>query len=209
MRLVVPHFRRTVRSACIDLRSRSSVLGRHARRHQRWQFWSMQAAASCMPICGLVARCRGRAPRRERTSVVNDTGAVQMLADTFASACNGDTALGVKGIAVPLFSRNGERHIAYVCRSSDRRRQAARAAAALFVYKADLVLHLRRRDLQACSPQWSCGYFAVVEVAGARSSRGPWHCRTSVKILSDVYKKINSVGDLSSRRVLDPLRLAS
>ena len=72
--------------------------------------------------------------------VVNDPQAGQVLADTFASAANGDAALGVKGIAVPLFSRNGERHIANVLplTSGTRRRAGASyaAAAALFVYKA-------------------------------------------------------------------------
>ena len=81
--------------------------------------------------------------------VVNDTGAVQMLADTFASACNGDTALGVKGIAVPLFSRNGERHIANVLPLTSGTRRLAgasyAAAAALFVYKANSPYHLRRK----------------------------------------------------------------
>ena len=35
--------------------------------------------------------------------VVNDPQAGQVLADTFASAGNGDAALGVKGIGVPFF----------------------------------------------------------------------------------------------------------
>ena len=74
--------------------------------------------------------------------VVNDPQAGQVLADTFASAGNGDAALGVKGIAVPLFSRNGERHIANVLplTSGTRRRGGASyaAAAALFVYKVEL-----------------------------------------------------------------------
>jgi DNA-binding CsgD family transcriptional regulator/PAS domain-containing protein len=73
---------------------------------------------------------------------VNDPQADQLLADTIATAGSGDAALGVKGIAMPLFSRNGERHVAHVLplTSGERRRAGVSyaAVAALFVYKAEL-----------------------------------------------------------------------
>jgi len=73
---------------------------------------------------------------------VNDAQADQMLADAFATAGNGDAAIGVKGVAVPLVARDGERYVAHVLPlTSGRRRNAGTnyaAAAALFVHKAAL-----------------------------------------------------------------------
>jgi DNA-binding CsgD family transcriptional regulator len=73
---------------------------------------------------------------------VNDRQADQVLADTFATAGNGDAAIGVKGVALPLIARDGERHVAHVLplTSGARRRAGASyaAAAALFVHKAAL-----------------------------------------------------------------------
>jgi DNA-binding CsgD family transcriptional regulator len=73
---------------------------------------------------------------------VNDPQADHMLADTFASAGNGDAAVGIKGVAVPLAARDGERYVAHVLPlTSGARRQAGTsyaAVAALFVHKAAL-----------------------------------------------------------------------
>ena len=73
---------------------------------------------------------------------VDDAQADQMLADAFATAGNGDAAIGVKGVAVPLVARDGERYVAHVLPlTSGRRRNAGTnyaAAAALFVHKAAL-----------------------------------------------------------------------
>jgi DNA-binding CsgD family transcriptional regulator/PAS domain-containing protein len=73
---------------------------------------------------------------------VNDPRADQALADTFASAGNGDAAVGIKGVAVPLVARGGERYVAHVLPlTSGARRQAGTsyaAVAALFVHKAAL-----------------------------------------------------------------------
>ena len=72
----------------------------------------------------------------------SDQHASQMLADTFAHAGHGDAAVGIKGIAVPLVARDGERHVAHVLPlTSGARRQAGTsyaAVAALFVHKAAL-----------------------------------------------------------------------
>ncbi len=79
--------------------------------------------------------------QRERL-VANDPQADQTLADTFATAGNGDAAIGIKGIAVPLVARDGERYVAHVLPlTSGMRRQAGSsyaAAAAVFVQKAAL-----------------------------------------------------------------------
>ena len=74
--------------------------------------------------------------------VVNDRQADQVLADTFATAGNGDAAIGIRGVAVPLVAGDGERHVAHVLplTSGARRRAGTRyaAVAALFVHKAAL-----------------------------------------------------------------------
>jgi DNA-binding CsgD family transcriptional regulator len=73
---------------------------------------------------------------------VNDQRADQTLADTFATAGSGDATVGIKGIAIPLVARDGERYVAHVLPlTSGARRQAGMsyaAAAALFVHKAAL-----------------------------------------------------------------------
>jgi DNA-binding CsgD family transcriptional regulator len=73
---------------------------------------------------------------------VNDPQADQTLADTFATAGNGDAAVGIKGLAVPLVARDGDRYVAHVLPlTSGARRQAGTsyaAVAALFVHKAAL-----------------------------------------------------------------------
>ena len=64
------------------------------------------------------------------------------LSDIFAAASKGDSAVGSKGVAVPLRARDGERHVAHVLPlTSGMRRSAGKtyaAAAALFVHKASL-----------------------------------------------------------------------
>jgi len=74
--------------------------------------------------------------------IANDPLADQTLTETFATAGNGDTAVGIKGVAVPLVARDGERYVAHVLPlTSGARRQAGTsyaAVAALFVHKAAL-----------------------------------------------------------------------
>jgi DNA-binding CsgD family transcriptional regulator len=74
--------------------------------------------------------------------VANDPQADQSLADTFAAAGNGDAAVGIKGVAVPLIARDGERYVAHALPlTTGARRQAGTsyaAVAALFVHKAAL-----------------------------------------------------------------------
>jgi DNA-binding CsgD family transcriptional regulator len=74
--------------------------------------------------------------------VANDPQANELLRDTFAAANAGDAAIGVKGIAVPITARDGERYVAHVLPlTSAARRQANvsyAAAAAVFVQKATI-----------------------------------------------------------------------
>jgi DNA-binding CsgD family transcriptional regulator len=73
---------------------------------------------------------------------VNDQATDQALADAFATADNGDAAIGVKGIALSLVSRTGERYVAHVLPlTSGKRRRASNtysAVAAVFVHEAVL-----------------------------------------------------------------------
>jgi DNA-binding CsgD family transcriptional regulator len=66
----------------------------------------------------------------------------QSLRDAFTAAGSGDTAIGIKGIAVPLTARDGTRHMAHVLPLTfGARRRAGMAyvaAAAVFVNEAAL-----------------------------------------------------------------------
>lgn len=64
----------------------------------------------------------------------------QNLLEIFTAAAQGDTAVGAKGIALPLTAKTGEQHVAHVLplASGARRRAGPTAAAALFVQRAAL-----------------------------------------------------------------------
>jgi DNA-binding CsgD family transcriptional regulator len=106
--------------------------------------------------------------------VANDPEAEIALRDMAVAASNGDAAIGVKGIAVPLIASNGERHVAHVLplTSGARRRAgtAYTAVAAIFVHRAALgtpspaetiakTFHLTPTELRVL--------LAIVEVGGA------------------------------------------
>jgi DNA-binding CsgD family transcriptional regulator len=73
-----------------------------------------------------------------------DSNAKRILQETLPAAAAGDTAVGTKGIAVPLTAGDGVRHVAYVLPlTSGARRQAGAtysAVAAVFIRKAALEL---------------------------------------------------------------------
>ena len=72
--------------------------------------------------------------------VICDRQAGKSLHETFAASENGDAAIGVKGIALPLMAHDGERYVAHVLPlTSGARRGAAKAytaTAAMFVCRA-------------------------------------------------------------------------
>jgi DNA-binding CsgD family transcriptional regulator/PAS domain-containing protein len=74
--------------------------------------------------------------------VASDAHADQVLREIATVAVDGDTAVGIQGIAVPLTAHNGDRYVAHVLplTSGARRRAgiAYTAAAAVFVRKATL-----------------------------------------------------------------------
>jgi DNA-binding CsgD family transcriptional regulator len=73
----------------------------------------------------------------------SDTRVQRTFRDVFAAAGQGDAALGVKGICVPLTARDGERYVAHALPLTSGARGRAcihrMAVAALFVRKAALV----------------------------------------------------------------------
>jgi DNA-binding CsgD family transcriptional regulator/PAS domain-containing protein len=75
--------------------------------------------------------------------VASDTRVQRTLRDVFAAAGQGDAAVGIKGIAVSLTGKDGERYVAHALPlTSGARRRAGidrAAAAALFVRRAALV----------------------------------------------------------------------
>ena len=146
MRLIVPHMRRAVLiSKIIDLKT-------------------AEAASFADTLDGISAGmflvdARGRIVHANATGHVllaegsllhsaggklaaNDANAEQALHEIFLAAGSGDAAVGTKGIAVPLITREDERYVAHVLPlTSGARRKAGTsyaAAAALFVHKATL-----------------------------------------------------------------------
>jgi DNA-binding CsgD family transcriptional regulator/PAS domain-containing protein len=95
------------------------------------------------------------------------------LREVFAAAGQGDAALGTKGIAIPLTSKDGERYIAHALplTSGARRRagMAYTAVAALFVRKAALAMSSRSEavgKMFKLTPAELRVLLAIVEVGG-------------------------------------------
>jgi DNA-binding CsgD family transcriptional regulator len=105
--------------------------------------------------------------------VTRDAQVDRALRDVFAAAGQGDAALGIKGIAVPLFGRNGERYVAHALPlTSGARRRAG------VVYTATVALFVRKAGLAVASAPEAIGsafkltptelrvLLAIVEVGG-------------------------------------------
>jgi DNA-binding CsgD family transcriptional regulator len=144
MRLIVPHIRRAALiGKAIDLkRAEAETLvdtldGISAGMilvEATGRIAHVNAAGRALLDSGCVLRSRsGRL-------IAIDRDIDQRLADIFATAGNGNAAIGVKATVLPLVTRSGENYVAHVLPlSSGARRRAARAyaaVAALFVHKA-------------------------------------------------------------------------
>src|SRR5215470_17226447 len=146
MRLVIPHirraalisrvidFKRTEATTLVDLLDGISaamflVNGSGRIVHANASGHAMLAEASLLRADG-------------GTLTADDAEAERALHEVFATAAEGDAAVGVKGIAVPLIARDGERHVAHVLplTSGERRRAGTSyaATAAVFVQQAAL-----------------------------------------------------------------------
>lgn len=105
--------------------------------------------------------------------VASDAQVDRALRDVFAAAGQGDAALGIKGIAVPLIGRDGERYVAHALPlTSGARRRAGvvnAAAAALFVRKATLAVPSAPQAIGSAfklTPTELRVLMAIVEVGG-------------------------------------------
>jgi DNA-binding CsgD family transcriptional regulator len=105
--------------------------------------------------------------------VARDAQVDRTLRDVFAAAGQGDAALGIKGIAVPLLGRNGERYVAHALPlTSGARRRAGvvyTATVALFVRKAALALASAPEAIGSAfrlTPTELRVLLAIVEVGG-------------------------------------------
>ena len=106
--------------------------------------------------------------------VASDPDVNRALQVIFLAAANGDAAIGVRGVAVPLVARDGERYVAHVLPLSSGARRSAgvgyAAAAVLFVQKAALA---RRSPSEAIAKTYRLTamevrvLLAIVEVGGA------------------------------------------
>ncbi len=146
IRLVAPHFRRAALiGKVIDLKKAEAALLADA-------LDGIGASMFLIDATGRIVHANAAAHAmldaadvlhaRSGRLTIKDQEAERVLADTFATAGNGDAAIGIKGIAVPLVARDGERYVAHVLPlTSGARRQAGlscAAVAALFVHKAAL-----------------------------------------------------------------------
>lgn len=105
--------------------------------------------------------------------VARDAQVDAALRDVFAAAGRGDAALGIKGIALPLFGKDGERYVAHALPlTSGARRRAgvvSTAAVALFVRKATLAVSSAPQTIGSAfklTPTELRVLLAIVEVGG-------------------------------------------
>jgi DNA-binding CsgD family transcriptional regulator len=105
--------------------------------------------------------------------VASETQTDKALRDVFAAAGQGDAALGIKGIAVPMTGKDGERYIAHALPlTSGARRRAGvvyTAAVALFVRKAALTVSSVPQAIGSAfklTPTELRVLLAIVEVGG-------------------------------------------
>jgi DNA-binding CsgD family transcriptional regulator len=146
MALVVPHVRRAVLiGRVIDLKQVQAASFADALDGISAGLFFVDADAHVVHanIAGHAMLDAGDVLRRvDGRLVAMDAQVDQSLREAFLAAASGDGALGIKGIATPLRSQNGEPYTAHVLPlTSGERRYAGRtasAAAALFVRKAAL-----------------------------------------------------------------------
>ena len=146
MRLIIPHIRRAVLvGRMIDVQSSERAAFADTLDGLSAGMFLVDARGRIMH-----ANAAGRALLAEGSMLravggklaADDADAEKTLHEVFLAAGNGDAAIGIKGVDVPLLKRDGERYVAHVLplTSGARRRVGASypAAAALFVHKAAL-----------------------------------------------------------------------
>jgi DNA-binding CsgD family transcriptional regulator/PAS domain-containing protein len=183
MRLIVPHIRRAVLiSRTIDLKSAEAATFADT-------LDGLAAGMFLVNEAGQIvhANTSGYAMLHE-SSVLRAAGgrlvAIQASAATalneiFPIARRGDTAVGTKGIAVPLRARDGGQYVAHVLPlTSGARRRAATsyaAVAALFVHKAEMEapsLPEAIAKVYSLTPSELRVLLAIVQVGGVPETAG-------------------------------------
>ena len=177
-RLLVPHVRRAVLiGKIIDLHKIEAAAMADALDGLSAGVFFVNAGAHVVH-----ANTRGRKMLEDERDVLTlvsgrliaiDQQANKFLSEIFAASDVGDTAVGTRGIAVPLRAPSGERWIAHVLPlTTGARRQAGAAysaAAAVFVRKATLDLHSPLEtlsNLYKLTPTEMRVLLMIVEVGG-------------------------------------------
>ncbi|MBX9773703.1 MAG: helix-turn-helix transcriptional regulator [Xanthobacteraceae bacterium] len=148
LELVVPHVRRAVViGKVIDLKKVEAAAMADALDEVAAGFFLVDATGRIVHAnaSGLVMLNEGVAVNGAGGKLVaSDAVADRSLHEIFSSTVGGDTALGAKGIAVPLAARDGDRYVAHVLPLNSGVRKKAgiaySAAAAVFLRKAALEL---------------------------------------------------------------------
>lgn len=178
MRLLVPHLRRAVLIGnLIEFKTAQAATLADALDGLRagllfvdpnGRITHANAAGQAMIVDGNVLRAT------HGQLVASDQGANRALRDIFSTAAAGDAAIGVRGVAVPLVARDGERYVAHVLPlSSGARRRAGvsyAAVVALFVQKAALATRSPPEAIAKTyrlTPMEVRVLLAIVEVGGA------------------------------------------
>ena len=205
MRLLVPHFRRAMLiGKVLDLRKAEAASLADT-------FDGISAGMFLVDVSGHIVHANAAGHMMLNAAsvlhaaggrlILNDPQADQTLAVTFAAAGNGDAAIGVKGVAVPVVARDGEHHVAHVLplTSGVRRRAGASyvAVAALFVHKAALDTPSPPEVIAKAyklTPMELRVLLAIVEVGGVPEvAEALGVAETTVKThLGRVYKKTDA-----------------
>jgi DNA-binding CsgD family transcriptional regulator len=177
LRLLVPHLRRAVLIGnLIDFKTAQAATFADALDglsagtlfvDSNGRITHANAAAQAMLAAGDVLRgAHGRL-------VACDPETNQALREILRAAGSGDGAIGVKGVAVPLVARDGERYVAHVLPLSSGARRSAglsyAATAALFVQRAALATHSPPEAIARAyrlTPMELRILLAIVEVGG-------------------------------------------
>ena len=205
MRLVVPHFRRAVLvGKVIDLKSAEAATLADTLDGIAAGMFLVDASARIVHAnaAGIVMLDAADVLRAEGGRLaVRDPQADQTLAETFASAGSGDTAIGIKGVALPLVAQDGERYVANVLPLSSGARRRVGAS-----YAAVAAMVVRKAALDAPSPPEAIAkaykltpmelrvLLAVVEIGGVPEvAEALGVAETTVKThLGRIFDKTNS-----------------
>jgi len=141
-----------------------------------------------------------------------DAAAARALKEIVAAASGGDEAMGIKGIAVPLTGRDGERYAAHVLPLTSGARRSARAS-----YSAAAAVFVRKAAIEAPSPPEVIAkhyqltptelrvLLAIVEIGGVRETADALGIREST-VKTHLHRVFGKTG---SNRQADLIKLVA